>query len=112
MRQYKEKLEIVRNRKKKLFDSYSDGIITKEEFIDIKASYEDEEKKYMALMEVAENGEKKQSSQKIEWLEHLQKYHRIEELDRSILAETLDKIYVKEDSKGLHVDIRFKFSLD
>lgn len=112
MRQYKEKIEILRKRKKKLFDSYSDGIITKEEFIDIKSSYEDEEKKYLALMEVAEHGEKKQSSEKIEWLEHLQKYRRIEKLDRSILAETLDKIYVREDSKGLHVDIRFKFSLD
>ena len=63
-------------------------------------------------MEVAKQEEQSQGSEKMAWLEHLQKYHSIEKLDRGILAETLEKIYVKEDSEGIHIDIRFKFSLE
>ena len=63
-------------------------------------------------MEVAKQEEQTQGSDKMEWLEHLQKYHSIKKLERAILAETLEKIYVKEDLEGLHIDIRFKFSLD
>lgn len=112
IKKYEEKLGVISRRKKNLFDSYSDGIITKEEFIDIKEKYDEEEKSCNALIDVAKQTEQRQGTEKMEWLEHLQKYHRIEKLDRSILAETMDKIYVSEDSEGLHIDIRFKFSLD
>ena len=112
LKKHEEKLAIIKRRKRKLFETYSDGLISKEEYIDMKANYEDEEKQCVALMEVAKQEQMGESSEKMEWLEHLQKYHSIENLDRSILAEILDKIYVKEDAEGLHVDIRFKFSLD
>ena len=107
-----QKLDIIAKRKKSLFDSYADGIITKDEFVTIKQSYEEEEKQYKALMETAMEQERGANREKLEWLEKLRNTKRIERLDRSILAEILDKIYVKEDSEGLHVDIRFRFRLD
>lgn len=112
LKKQEEKLAIIKQRKRKLFETYSDGIISKEEYIDIKSNYEEEEKQCKALMEVAKQEEQSQGSEKMAWLEHLQKYHSIEKLDRGILAETLEKIYVKEDSEGIHIDIRFKFSLE
>lgn len=105
-------IETIKIKKKKLYESYANGIITLEEYQDYKKDYEAEERKYHTLIEQSEQQEDTIENEKVQWLKKLQAQKKIEKLDREILVETLDKIYVYEEKGEIRVEIRFRFVLD
>lgn len=112
IKKYKELINIVKGRKKKLFETLSEDLISKEEYKEYKESYDMQEKQYLALIESVEQEEKEENSERMQWIKHLKSKKRIEKLDRSILADTLSKIVVTESEEELKINIQFRFCLD
>ena len=112
IKKYNDLMNIVKIRKKKLFETLSDGLISKEEYTEYKETYDTQEKQYLAMIESIEQENKQENSDKMIWIKTLQTKKKIDKLDRSILADTVEKITVTETDDTVHVDIRFRFSLD
>ena len=86
-------------------------MLSKEEYLELKQMYETENQKYQK--ELSELNHKAQSQQsavnetKI-WQEHFNRRKiTVEQLNREVLVELIDKIYVYPDQK---LDIYFKFA--
>lgn len=112
IRGYNSALSALKAKKKKLYESYAGGIISLEEYQEYKRDYESDEKKYEALAASAVCEEEVLNRVKLQWVKTLQRQKKLEKLDRGILAETLEKIYVYEDDTGIRADIRFRFALE
>ncbi len=108
-----KELEIEKKRQyaSSVYQDYKEGILSKEEYLELKQMYETENQKYQK--ELSELNHKAQSQQsavnetKI-WQEHFNRRKiTVEQLNREVLVELIDKIYVYPDQK---LDIYFKFA--
>lgn len=105
-------LEKVEKRKKELYEDYKDGIISRKEYFQFKEDYSKEEELLSGQLNFLVSNQNEEDKELSKWVDTLIKYKHIEELDRRIIAEILDKIIVSHMDDGrTKIEIIFKFSL-
>ena len=105
----KEELGTVQKYKKKTYENFVDGILSKEEYLSYKAEYEQQEKNVRSKMEQAELEKESFGGAEEEhehWMEKFIKYGSLEEVTREIVVELIDKIVIYSD---MSIDINFKY---
>lgn len=93
----------IKRWKQTIYEDYKEEIITKEEYFSYKEDYLKKEKQL--LKQDAEPNEK--SIFESEWIEHLRAVKEIKKLDREIIVEMIDQIWVYENRK---IKIVYNFS--
>ena len=88
-----------------------DEILSKEEFLELKQMYENENRQYQKELEKLKQEEQEQQASvnttKV-WLDNFsQRKLTVKQMTREVLVELIDKIYVYPDQK---IDIYFKFA--
>ena len=85
-----------------LYESLTDGIITREEYKHLKESYSNQsaeaEKQLLALQEILEDIWKHGSSNQ-SWMDEIKAHHNITSLDRETVVTLIDRILVYEDRR-------------
>lgn len=98
--------------KASLYESLSDGLMDKSEYLELKASYDrkiaDAQESERKLKEELENLLQNRGGSSI-WIERFKEHRNITELTRRIAVTLIDRIYVYEDSR---IDICFKYQYD
>jgi len=83
-----------------LYEDYRDGLISRQEYLLLRERYADREsllnKKAAALDRADPDGG---SASDTPWIRHLLEHRGIQSIDREILAELIDSIYVYEDRR-------------
>lgn len=105
----KEDLLTVQKYKKKTYENFVDGILSKEEYLSYKAEYEQQEKNIRSKMEQVELEKESFGSAEEEhehWMEKFIKYGSLEEVTREMVVELIDKIVIHGDRC---IDIVFKY---
>ena len=106
--QKESEIEKIERRKKRLYDDYADGVLSKDDFRIVNETYTAELKKYRELVEHHREALKaaEQSTDKSEWLTAFTEFRNVQELDRRLIVTLIDKIYVFE---GGRIEIVFKY---
>lgn len=103
-------LESIEKYQKKTYENFMDGILTKEEYLNYKNEYSEKEislnEQLKKLNEEISNKELIHSKYK-EWIDKFKNYIDIEKLERGIVVELIDVIYVTNEGK-LRVKFKFK----
>lgn len=107
---YLIRLEKIYKLKKELYEDLKQGLLTKEEYNAYKSDYLREEELIQGQLNSLEN-QNTLDNEKNEWIENLQKYRKLDKLDRETLACILDSITVYENEKEKIVDIKLKYAL-
>lgn len=98
--------------KASLYESLSDGLMDKSEYLELKASYDrkiaDAQESERKLKEELENLLQNRGGSSV-WIERFKEHRNITELTRRIAVTLIDRIYVYEDSR---IDICFKYQYD
>lgn len=95
--------------KKSLYEDWKNADITREEYIEYKKEYEE---KVNTISKIIENLENKQIEEddkyniQNKWIEHFQQSKQIDKLERDIMLELIDCIYIHENA---NITIQFKF---
>lgn len=109
LKKYELLLEKIYSKKKGVYEDYREGILTKEEYLSYKNDYcKDEERLLGQIKSLKE--EQGNITNENEWLERLKKYKKIDNLNRELIAEILDRIIVYKKDDCVEVKIIFKFS--
>ena len=97
--------------RKRAYEQFMDEVLSKEEYLELKQTYEKENKNYQKELSELNHEEQKQQAvvndTKV-WLGYFN--HRkitVKQLTREVLVELIDKIYVYPDQK---LDIYFQFA--
>lgn len=95
-----------------LYESLSDGLMDKAEYLELKASYD----RKIAEAQVSEKKLKEELENLLQnrgensvWIERFKEHRNITELTRRIAVTLIDRIYVYEDSR---INICFKYQYD
>ena len=98
--------------KKTLYESLSDGLIDKEEYLELKSGYDmkiaDAKAASEKLKEELEGLLQNRTGTSL-WIERFKKYQNITELTRHIAVTLIERIMVFEDSR---IEIRFRYQYD
>ncbi|MGN0181191.1 MAG: recombinase family protein [Candidatus Ornithomonoglobus sp.] len=109
LKQFKQKLETASNYIDKIYKDYLDGLISREEYIKYRNKYNSEQNEIQAQIEVLTaqfSDEKSSEKYKNTWLEKFTDYINVDELDRIMVLELIDKIEVTNDGE-VHIAFRF-----
>ena len=99
-------LERIRERKKRSYEDYQDGLLGREDYLRYREGYGRQEKALHVQMEkLFQAG--KSDPLRHPWVEALLRYGKLTELDRVTVAETIKQIRIFEDG---HVEITYTFS--
>ena len=99
----------IRDRhKKRLYDDYAEGIISKDDFCMINEVYTTELNKCRDIIKLHQNTLKTavQNKNESEWMTAFTTNQNIQELDRRLIVTLIDKIYIFEDER---IEIIFKY---
>lgn len=99
--QIKNELKKVRKWKQSVYQDWKEDLITKEEYISYKRDYLKKEELFLKQIEQLEASPKEEQKDIFEsvWVKRLLQFRTVEELDRSIVVEMIDHIYVYENRK-------------
>ena len=105
------KIERNTEYRKRAYEQFMDEILSKEEYLELKQMYENENRQYQKELEKLKQEEQEQqaavNTTKV-WLDNFSRRKlTVKQLTREILVELIDKIYVYPDQK---IDIYFKFA--
>ena len=105
------KIERNTEYRKRAYEQLMDEILSKEEFLELKQMYENENRQYQKELEKLKQEEQKQqtavNTTKV-WLNNFSRGKlTVKQLTREVLEELINKIYVYPDQK---IDIYFKFA--
>ncbi len=106
------KIERKMEYRKQAYEQFMDEVLSKEEYLELKQMYEQENRKYQK--ELSELSHERQRQQAVVyetkiWLEHFNRRQlTVKQLTKEVLVELVDKIYVYPEQK---IDIYFKFAL-
>lgn len=103
------RMDKVQGFKKKSYDNLMEGIISKEEYIQYVAEYEEEVRELqMQIKELEERAELEEQvqTQYDEWTEAFKNYINISKLTREVVVELIDRIEVNKDGS---INIYYKF---
>lgn len=99
----------ISNFKRTLYEDWKNGDITRNEYLEYKAKYENDIENLKRNIERLENEKKKYENQKIssnEWIQKFREQKNIAKLSRNIVIELIECIYVHENG---NITIKFKF---
>jgi hypothetical protein len=105
----KKELLLYRNRKTKLYEDLSDGIIDKSEYDRLKAEYSRRhDESEQAIFKLTGDIEDilANCTDKNKWLEYFTEYRTIESLTRKMIVSIIERIHVHEGSR---IEITFKY---
>jgi len=95
-------LERLKNRRVKLYDDYSDGLMDKGEYTGLNESYTAqaaEAQRALALLEQELSDILNNRTDKSLWIEHFKKYRNMQSLTRSAVVELIERITVYEKGR-------------
>ena len=98
----KGELERVQKLKKSVYEDYKEGLISNEEFLAYREDYLKKEELYEKQVKALEEKRKDNAIHDVfetPWLKRLLELRDIEELDREIIVEMIDRILVYENRK-------------
>lgn len=105
----KGKLQRVQKLKKSVYEDYKEGLISKEEFLDFREDYLKKEELYQRQAGRLEEHRREYACNdiyEIPWIKKLLEMKDIENLDRNIVVEMIDKVIVYKNNK---IKIRYNF---
>lgn len=105
-----EELSKIQQKKKRIYNDYSEDLISKAEYVDYRQEYIDKEKLLIKKIDMLSEKQKEKPNEDIfknPWIERLLSLRSIEHLDRDIVVEMLNKIIVYENH---HIKIIYNFS--
>lgn len=105
------KMERNTGYQKKAYEQFMDDVLTKEEYLELKQMYGNENKQYQKELKKLKNTEQEQMAAvkgTVKWLENFsQRKLTVKQLTREVLVGLIDRIYVYPNQK---TDIYFKFA--
>lgn len=105
------KMERNTRYRKKAYEQFMDDVLSKEEYLELKQMYENENKQYQKELQKLKNTEQEQMAavkDTEKWLENFSRRKlTVKHLTREVLVELIDRIYVYPNQK---IDIYFKFA--
>lgn len=109
VKELQEELTNIKKYKKKTYENFVDGILTKDEYISYKSEYEHREETILDRISQMEQekehlGEDEENYEN--WIEKFVKYGALSEVSREIVVELIDKIVINDDKR---IDIEFKY---
>ncbi len=120
--QYKSEIQSVlvkirqyMSKRERLYEDFSDGILSPEDYTTFKKRYEDE---YQALnrqlghLQTLQNQLNRTLSERNEWLIHMQSVQNVTEFNPDLLEALVDKVLVYQDGKQRRVEVVFKYKQD
>jgi hypothetical protein len=109
-----EKLEVafhkISKRKRELYEDFKDNLISKEDYISYREDYITQEKLLkhkISSLEINFKSESKDDILENAWITKLLEMKNIQSLDRDIIIEMIDTIYIYEDRR---IKIAYNFS--
>ena len=97
--------------RKRAYEQFMDEVLSKEEYLELKQMYDQENMKYQKELSEVNHEEQRQRAAANETKSWLELFNRrkitVKHLTREVLVELIDKIYVYPEQK---VDIYFKFA--
>lgn len=109
LKEKEKEIEKVQTQIANLYLDYNKRIITTEEYLQFKGQFERQketlEEELAGLKNDADNAENKKAEVN-QWIEVLQKHKNITELNRRVLEELVDRIYIDQDK---NITILFKY---
>ena len=110
----KEKLEKTIRLKREAYDDYKEGILTKEECLQLREEYTEQETLYRQKLSVLEdeNNEMSRGHMHSPWITELLERQGLTSLDRETVVQFLDKIEIgeKDDTNQQNITIHYRFS--
>lgn len=110
--QLERELQRLKVQKKSVYRDYKEDLISREEFVEYHADYQEKEdhlQKKIELLEHVQDKEPKHVFSENPWIRRLLELRDIEALDRDIVLEMIDSIIVYENHR---IVIRYHFSDD
>lgn len=104
-----EKIEKTKKFKKKSYESYLDGILTKEEYAEYAFDYDKKIKELNAQKETLVNNinvQQEIDTQYDKWVEGFINYIHIDSLTRELVLELIERIEVNHDGS---IDVYYRF---
>lgn len=112
LEQKKEEIERYKHFKRGLHESMVDGLLDKNEYLDMKTAYDEQqaaaEKDKLRLEKDLETAVYSTAGQ-CDWMDTFRKYQNITELSRAVVATLIDHIVIHENS---HIEIIFQYQYD
>ena len=97
-------LQRVQRLKKSAYEDFCDNLLSKEEFVQYKADYDDQENRLK--MQIQRLNEEEDDSSKNEWMERLLQLGKLETLDRLTVVQLIQEIRVFDNRK---IEITYLF---
>ena len=109
------KMKSRQNKRERLYEDFTDGILSPEEYQFMKKKFDDEYQElsaqYNALL-VLERKLKRTLSDENRWMLHMQSVQAAGELTHEVLEAMVDKILIYQVGKERRVDVRLKYQED
>ena len=114
IKKYDLLLNKISIKKKRIYEDYQEGILSKEEYLEYKQDYLKDEQHLINQKNMLQNKEQI-TNETEQWIENLKKYKRIDKLNRELIAELIDKIIITHHNNGetqndIDVKVIFKFN--
>ena len=105
----KTEIDKTERRKKRMYDDYADGILSKEDFCMMNDVYTEEIRKYKEIVSLREAELKTvaESTNHTQWMTVFTEQGHIASLDRRLIVTLIEKIYIYNDAR---IEIMFKYS--
>ena len=102
------RIQSIMKYKKKAFEAYQDGLLSMTDYKNLQNQYEEEENTIRSIQDTIISDQKNVSECDLQfpWLERLLQKGKLEELDRSTIADAIASIYVS-DNKEIKIVYRF-----
>ena len=104
-----EEIERYKKLKMRLYEDLSDGVITKEEYMDFRNSYQaviEEKQESVLRLKKEQDMAAVTGIGNRAWVQAFAQFRNIEELDRRVLVALVDRILIYENKA---IEIRFKY---
>lgn len=104
-----DKIKETKQYKKKAFENYSDGLLSKEDYIDFNSTYDmkiENNKKKVKELQYGINDKKESEKEYLYWVDKFKNYIDVDKLTRQMVVELIDKIVIDNDK---NIDVYFKF---
>lgn len=104
-------LQKVQKRKKAIYEHFSDGLLSKDEYLTFKQDYQQEEDLLLKQSEELEKRSKEspKSVMESQWIKRLLELKQVDELDRTIVLQMINCITVYDNQR---IKIVYNFSAD
>lgn len=110
----KERLQKVRHIKQDSYYDYKEGLLSKDEYLKVRADCLDQEEMLEKKLDILINTQKdgKKNMLDSSWVKNLLEHERLDSLDRNTLVEFLEKIEIgeRDENNQQKITIHYRFS--